>query len=127
MTVIKYINTKDLKANEKEILKSIIEPGLYKIERSVPDALELIIDVKTLKPQDEKTRRHILNLKLITAKNGTFRTKLGESEYKRSGSYDLTLGCHKVMTALESEVNHKMKSTTSTWKRLAQRFKFRVR
>jgi len=124
MTIIKYINTKDLKPAEKDILKNIVEAELPKIERFVPDALELVVEVKTLKPEDKKTRRHILNLKLTTRQNGVFRTKIGESDLKRSGSYDLTMGTRMVMKALQSELEHKLKRDAGVWKKLAEKFKF---
>lgn len=124
MTIIRYINTKDLKPNERDALKTIVETELLKIERMVPDALELVIDVKILKPEDKITRRHILNVKLSTKKNGIFRTKVGESDLKRSGSYDITMGARIVMNALQSEIKHKLKRDSSVWKRISEKFKF---
>lgn len=124
MTQVKYIHTKDLKPAEKDILKNIIEGELPKLERFVPDALELVVDVKTLKPEDQKTRRHILNLKFVTRQSGVFRTKIGESEMKRSGAYDLTLGCHKAMDNLQSELKHKLQRDVGLWKKLSEKMGF---
>lgn len=124
MIVIRYIHTKDLKPNERDVLKTIVETELLKIERMIPDALELIVDIKVLKPEDKITRRHILNVKLTTKKNGIFRTKVGESDLKRSGSYDLTMGTRIVMDKLQSEIKHKLKRDSSVWKRISEKFKF---
>lgn len=125
--IIKYIHVKDLKPAEKDILNAIVNNSKEKFEQLAPDALELIIDVKTLKPEDKKTRRHILNLTLKTAKSGVFRTKIGESDMKRSGSYDLALGCHKAIDALQSEVKHKLKHDIGLWKKLSEKMKFSKR
>lgn len=119
--IIRYSNTKNLKPAEKKLLDSIIETELPKVERLVPDALELLVDIKTLKPEDKKTRRHILNFQLRTRKSGIFRTKIGESDMKRSGSYDLKLGIRMSMKKLQTEINHKLKRDMSTWKKLSEK------
>lgn len=116
MAIIKYIGLNDLKEDEKKTIKTIIETGSEKLERYIPDMQEIVIDIKTLKPEDKKTRRHILNIKIKSPLH-TFMTKIGESDLKRSGSYDLTLACHMVIDTLENEIKHKLKTDTSVWKK----------
>lgn len=123
MASIRYIGLNNLKPDEKEILKTILEGESYRIERMLPDIKEMVIDIKTLKPEDKKTRRHILNAKVISPLH-TFMTKIGESDLKRSGSYDLTLACHIVMKTLAEEIRHKLKADMAPWKKKSEACKF---
>lgn len=122
MAVIRYIGLKDLKDDEKNTIRTIIENESYKINRLLPDIQEMVVNIKTLKPEDRKTRRHILNIKVKTPLH-LFMAKLGESSLKRSGSHNLTLECHKAMDNLENEIKHKLKADMDTWKKKSESFK----
>ena len=109
--LITYSKIKDLDEEEREVLISIVEKQTKKIERTIKDG-NLIVNIKVSKKETRK--RYEIHLSLETDKK-TYKVKNPDSE--KGGDWDLAKAAHITMNALDSEIQHNLKSEGNSYKK----------